>query len=322
MVHVRWQSKRRCIHAFSRVLIVQSIFFFIDKRLAPQLKTPLDWQKQNCLFQTYFITLAGSSSSATPNKKQHITHNSFLFYSWIDFRKNQVTPVNPGHWIPSHVNGFIAICRFLSSVVIARSSNDSLRCFHQIPAVWHLDISITCICSGVSCTLARSFSSVTLSCRASRLCSLFSSSACVVVTSHTHNGPLRLHSRHRFHNLSHVTSTALWPERRRDGLQSSPYRRGWWCCRWGQRWSRRSTGLCPAPSTWGRPTALRNNPASPCWFGFSLKPEGGRRREQQPIIYYLRATWISRNFSIFMPGFGLPQQRVGWFTRRWKENKA
>lgn len=36
----------------------------------------------------------------------------------------------------------------------------------------------TCICSGVSCTLALSLSSVTLSCRASRLCSLFSSSAC------------------------------------------------------------------------------------------------------------------------------------------------
>lgn len=39
-------------------------------------------------------------------------------------------------------------------------------------------IIFTCICIGVSCSLALSFSSVSLSCKASSFCSLFSISAC------------------------------------------------------------------------------------------------------------------------------------------------
>lgn len=50
---------------------------------------------------------------------------------------------------------------------------DPILIFHTL-----FSIPFTCICMGVSCNLARSFSFATLSCRTSSLCSLFSSSAC------------------------------------------------------------------------------------------------------------------------------------------------
>lgn len=53
----------------------------------------------------------------------------------------------------------------------------SLWLLQQIHLIFLSCTIFTCICNGVSCSLARSFSSVTLSCRASSFCSLLSASA-------------------------------------------------------------------------------------------------------------------------------------------------
>lgn len=91
--------------------------------------------------------------------------------------------------------------------------------------------------------------------------------------SETNNPVWKWHRHQHPCTLSCRLRSALWPERCWAGPPSPPCHWDLRRCLWAQwrRWM--STGWCPAPWSWGRPTGPRSSQVSLCWFVFPLRPE-------------------------------------------------